>query len=223
MKQTPLILSVIALVAVAALGIIMLLGDGNGKSKPSSGQNAEVTAVEGSIVWFDLDRVLNEYDMYNDLNTVVSTKGQGIQDEIDRRTKTLQTSYNKLQADYNKGILISSVAQQRSQKLQEQQDNLNKYVSQKQQEMSEQQQVMMNQILDAIKTYLDKFNEDKKYSMILTASGSVLPAPVAVGDPDLDITDEVINGLNDEYVKSKQKGAAAEPAAPAKTEETKTK
>ena len=67
---------------------------------------------------------------------------------------------------------------------------------------------MMNQILDAIKTYLDKFNEEKQFAMILTAQGSVLPTPVAVGDPDLDVTDAVIAGLNDEYVKEKMKSSS---------------
>lgn len=217
MKQAPLILSIIALVAVAALGILLLQGKGGDKKASSDPAAIETTAQQGAIVWFDLDRVLSEYDMYNDLNTVVSTKGQGIQDEIERRSKNLQNSFNKLQSDYNKGILVSSVAQQRSQKLQEQENSLNQFIAQKQQEMAEENQVMMNQILDAIKTYLDKFNEEKKYAMILTASGSVLPAPVAVGDVDLDITDAVISGLNEEYVKNKQNngGSASEDASKA--------
>ncbi len=206
MKQTPLILSIVALVAVAVLGIMTLLYHGGDKKTSGNDVTTEVTAQQGATVWFDLDRVLSEYDMYNDLNTVVSTKGQGIQDEIERRSKNLQNSFNKLQADYNKGILVSSVAQQRSQKLQDQQNKLNEFIAQKQQEMAEENQVMMNQILDAIKTYLDNYNESKKYAMILATSGSILPTPVAVGDPDLDVTDEIITGLNEEYVKNKQNG-----------------
>ncbi len=208
MKQTPLILSIIAIAMAAILGILQLTqkkGDDKGAD-----ETTEPTAQKGAIVWFDMDRVLNEYDMYNDLSATVNTKGQGIQAEIDRRSKNLQNSFNKLQSDYNKGILISSVAQQRSQKLQEQENSLNKYIAEKQQEMAEEQSVMMNKILDAIKTWLDKYNETKQFAMILTAQGSVLPAPVAVGDPDLDITDEVIAGLNDEYVKTKAKGTEAE-------------
>ena len=45
--------------------------------------------------------------------------------------------------------------------------------------------------------------------MIISTQGSVLPAPVAVGDPSLDITDEIIAGLNDEYVKNKAKGTTS--------------
>ena len=65
-------------------------------------------------------------------------------------------------------------------------------ITQKQQEIAEEQQVMMNQIGDAIKTFLDKFNEEHKYAMIIATQGSVLPAPVATGDPDLDVTDAIL-------------------------------
>ena len=55
--------------------------------------------------------------------------------------------------------------------------------------------------------------------MIIATQGSVLPAPVAAGDPDLDVTDAILSGLNDEYVQSKGKGKPA--AAAADTNETK--
>ena len=212
MKQTPLILSIIALVAVAALGIIQLTADGNGKKKAAEGEVAEVTAKEGAIVWYDLDRVLNEYDMANDLRSVVETKAQSIQDEINRRGNKLQSDVNKFQSDLDKGVLIRSVAEQRNQKLQQQQANFNNYAAQKQQEMAEEQQVMMNQIADAIKTFIDQFNEQHKYAMIIATQGGILPAPVSCGDPDLDITDALLAGLNSEYVKNKGKDTTT-PAA----------
>ena len=212
MKQTPLILSIIALVAVAALGIIQLTADGNGKKKAAEGEVVEVTAKEGAIVWYDLDRVLNEYDMANDLRSVVETKAQSIQDEINRRGNKLQSDVNKFQSDLDKGVLIRSVAVQRNQKLQQQQANFNNYAAQKQQEMAEEQQVMMNQIADAIKTFIDQFNEEHKYAMIIATQGGILPAPVSCGDPDLDITDALLAGLNSEYVKNKGKDTTT-PAA----------
>ncbi len=208
MKQTPLILSIIALVAVAALGIAQLTSNGSGK-KATTGEVIEQSAQPGAIVWYDLDRVLNEYDMANDLRSVVETKMQSIQEEINRRGNKLQSDANKFQSDLNKGLLVRSVAEQRSQKLQEQQNSFNNYAAQKEQEMAEEQQVMMNQIADAIKTFIDKFNEEHKFAMIIATQGSVLPSPVACGDPDLDITDALLQGLNSEYVKTKGKGEDA--------------
>ena len=59
---------------------------------------------------------------------------------------------------------------------------------------------MMNQLGDAIKTFLDKYNAEKQYAMILTNNAG---APVITADPSLDITDDVLAGLNDDYIKSK--------------------
>ena len=39
--------------------------------------------------------------------------------------------------------------------------------------------------------------------MILTTQGDILPAPVVTADPSLDITDDLLEGLNAAYVKSK--------------------
>ena len=75
--------------------------------------------------------------------------------------------------------------------------------------MAEEQQVMMNQIANAIKTFIDKYNEEHKFAMIIATQGSILPSPVACGDPDLDITDALLEGLNSEYVKNKGKGEEA--------------
>jgi hypothetical protein len=39
--------------------------------------------------------------------------------------------------------------------------------------------------------------------MIIATQGDILPQPVVTGDPGLDITDILIEGLNAEYVKTK--------------------
>ena len=68
--------------------------------------------------------------------------------------------------------------------------------------------VMQNQILEAIRSYVEKYNAEKKYSMVI-ATQSVngtpgsLTAPVLEAESFLDITEEILAGLNDEYIKSK--------------------
>ena len=213
MKQTPLILSIIALVASVVFGILSLTANKPAK-KVSPAASGDSTAVAGSIVFFNIDEVMEGYDMANDLRSVVENKIQGIQSEIDRRGNKLQKDVNAFQDKINKGLLLPSVAESQSKKLQQQQADYQNFVLKKQNEMAEEQSVMMNQILDAIKTDVDEYNIDKQYSMILATQGAVLPAPVVVGDDILDITSDILLGLNDEYVKSKSKGEVAEePAA----------
>ncbi len=211
MKNTPLILSIISLVAVAAMGIILLTtSSGQKKTTVTPEGVTETTAQKGDIVYFNLDRILNEYDMANDLRTVVQSKVQSIQEEVNRRGTRLQNDINKFQDDVNKGLILRSVAEQKSQTLAQRQQEFQNYASQKDQEIMEEQQVMVNQIGDAIKTFLDKYNAEKEYALIISTQGDILPAPVAAGDPHLDITEEILAGLNEEYVKTKNAKPAQE-------------
>jgi outer membrane protein len=199
MKNTSLILSIISLVAVVAFGIVSLTKDGKAAAQVE-GEAVEAVACEGAIVYIDLDRILTEYDMANDLRSVVETKVQNIQAEVNRRGTKLEKEVKSFQEKMEKGLMTRSVAEVQSQKLQKQELEFNNYAAQKQQEIQEEQVVMMNQLGDAIKTFLDKYNEEKQYAMILTNQGG---APVIAGDAALNITDDVLAGLNEEYIKTK--------------------
>ena len=175
----------------------------NNNSAPAAKADGDAAAVAGSIVYFNLDRVLNEYDMANDLRSVAETKVGSINQEVNRRGSKLEKDTKAFQDKINKGLMTQSVAEIQYRKLQEQQNEFNQYAAQKQQEIAEEQQVMMNQIADAIKTFIDEYNAEKGYAMILTTQGDILPAPVVTADPALDITDDLLEGLNAAYVKSK--------------------
>lgn len=203
MKKNEIItltVSVIALVAVIVFGTLSLTSN---KQKSEAGTaETETVSHAGDIVYVQLDRILQEYDMANDKRSVVETKVQNIQAEVTRRGKKLEKDINDFQDKMQKGLMTRSVAEVQQQKLQKAQDDFNVYAQEKQNEIQEEQIVMMNQLADAIKTYLDKYNETMGYAMILTNQGG---APVITGDASLDITDEVIAGLNEEYVATKAK------------------
>ena len=197
MKKTPLILSIIALAGVIALAVLQFASSSKAKA-PVVAETDASGPQKGAIVYFNLDRVLNEYDMANDLSSVVQTKIQSISEELDRRQNRLQSDANSFQEKINKGLLTSSVAEVQYQKLQQQDQEFQQYAAKKQQEMDEEQSVMINQIADAINTYLQKYNEVKQYAMIVSTQGNILSAPIASGDAALDITDELIAGLNED-------------------------
>jgi len=222
MKNTPLILSIAALVVAIAVGTVLLFATfGGKKAKISDEQGTETAAGKGAVVYFNLDRILQEYDMANDLRSVVETKVQGITDEVNRRGNRLQTDVNSFQDKVNKGLLTTSVAQIQGEQLQRQKNDFDQFANQKQQEINEEQQVMLNQIGDAIKTFLTKYNEDKQYAMIIATQGDVLPSPVVVGDKSLDITDDILAALNEAYVKTKGNKTDAKEAAANSTKSNK--
>ena len=200
MKNTSLILSIISLVAVVVFGILSLTKGGKSADVQTNGEAVEAAASKGDIVYVNLDRILMEYDMANDLRSVVETKVQNIQAEVNRRAKKLENEVIDFQNKIDKGLLTRTNAEVQSQKLQQQELEFNNYAAQKDQEIQEEQVVMMNQLGDAIQTFLNKYNEEKQYAMILTNSGG---SPVITAEAALDITDDVLAGLNEEYIKSK--------------------
>ena len=212
MKKTSHILSAIAMSAVVAFG-----ADSCNQTKSSENTEASATeaaeacAPKGAIVYIDMTRVMAEYDMANDLRAVVETKVSEIQAEITRRETNLANAVAKYQDKAQKGLMTRSVAEVEAEKLQKQEIEFTNYANQKNNEINEELLVMNNQINDAIVTFVQKYNAEKKYGMILLSQGDVegdgvvtLAAPVLTADPSLDITDEVLAGLNEEYIASKK-------------------
>ena len=197
MKRTLLFLGIIAAMTFVSCS----------QSQGATAQEEEKTEStapgKGQIVYFNLDKVLNEYDMANDLRSVVETKIKGINDEVNRRGNKLDSDIKSFQDKIDKGLMTRSTAEVQSADLQKRQQSFQTYAAQKQQEIAEEQQVMLNQLADAIKTFLDKYNAEKHFAMILTTQGDILPAPIAAADSSLDVTDDILAGLNAEYVKTK--------------------
>ncbi|MDY5890591.1 MAG: OmpH family outer membrane protein [Candidatus Cryptobacteroides sp.] len=191
--------------AAVLTGLSLIAASCNNTQQNTTGENKapEAAAAQGAIVYFNLDTILNDYDMANDLRSVVETKVNSINQEVTRRRNKIEKDIKAFSDKLNKGLLTQSVAQTQNQKLVEQQQSFETYAGQKQQEILEEQQVMMNQIADAINNYITEFNADGKYAMIIATQGDILSTPVVAADPALDITDILLEGLNAAYVKEK--------------------
>lgn len=210
MKKTSHILSAIAMSAVVAFGAVSCNQTKTAENAATPAETADSCAPKGAIVYIDMTRVMAEYDMVNDLTAVVETKRNEIQAEITRRETNLANAITKYQEKVQKGLMTRSVAEVEAEKLQKQEIEFTNYANLKNNEINEELLVMNNQINDAIGTFVAKYNAEKKYAMILVSQGDVpgdgivtLSAPVLTADPSLDITNEVLAGLNEEYIASK--------------------
>ena len=93
-------------------------------------------------------------------------------------------------------MVTSFQAQEIEAGLQKKQQDLLAYRDRMMQELSEENNVMMNRISEAIMDYVRKYNAEKKFSMIISTPGA---NTVMAADPALNITDELLKGLNDAY------------------------
>ena len=206
--------------------------DSTAKATATTDSASAILAPAGSIVYVDMTRLMSEYQMAIDLSAAaekkigeltktMESKVKGIESEIKRKQDKLTKAANEFQEKYSKGLYTQSVAETKAQEIQKMEVEYNQYLAQKDQEIQQEQAkmqataneellVMNNQINDAIVTFVKKFNEEKKYAMILLSQGDLdgdgmvtLSAPVLTADPSLDITDEVLAGLNEEYIATK--------------------
>lgn len=206
MKQIKTILC-IALVAALAISCDQKKTDNN----VSEGQS--VAPQAGSIVYIQLDSIVAKYDMFNDLKSKLEEKVQKIQNELQQKGRAWERDVKDFQNKIQKGLMTQSEAEEKNRVLTNRQADLQNLSSQKEAEIAEENTVMMNKVMDAVESFVKKYNEEKKYSMILTG--------VFLGDPALDITNDIIEGLNEEYVNSKKKAVSSETETEQKTEEKK--
>lgn len=193
MKQLKLILTV----AVAAI-ICSCAANGNTNGAQQANAESKTPAAQGGIVYIQLDSLVNQYDMYNDLKSELESKVQAVQEDLTKKGRSFESAVKDFQAKIDKGLLTRSQAEQQQQKLVEREQNLQGLSQQKQMELAEEEAVMMRRVMDAIQTYITKYNQDKGYALILSV-------PVLAGDPSLNITQDILAGLNEEYIKSKNK------------------
>ncbi len=201
MKNASIILNSVLAVAVIVLFILHF------SSKPGStpaGQTGEgIVAGQGSVVYIQMDSLLNQYDMFNDLKSELESKAQVIQDDLSKRGRAFERDYKDWEEKIQKGLITRAQAEAQQQQLAARQQELQSLGQQKQMEMAEEERVLFNKVMDALNTYLKKYNEEKKFSVIINSSGTM--NTVLQADSSLNVTSEVVTGLNEEYVKIKSK------------------
>lgn len=200
MKKTPLIISIVALVISATLLVLFLIGPNKNIKKASVSEN-ETSAVAGDIVYVQIDSLIIQYDMFNDLRSAFESKAQSVQDDLSKKGRKLESDGKSFENQINKGLLTRSTAEQQQKSLLKRQEDLQGLANQRQRELQEEEYVLNNTVMDAIKSFLIEYNKTHNYSMILTTSGST--NVVIVGNPAIDITKDVIEGLNEAYIKTR--------------------
>ena len=198
MKQLKLILTV----AVAAI-ICSCAANGNTNGAQQANAADEVPAAQGSIVYIQLDSLVNQYDMFNDLRSELESKAQAIQDDLTKKGRSFESAVKDFETKIAKGLLTRSQAEEQQKKLLEREQNLQGLSQQKQMELAEEEAVMMRRVMDAVQTYINKYQQEKGYALIITTSAAT--NTVIAGNANLDITQSVLTGMNEEYIKSKNK------------------
>ena len=202
MKKVNLILNIVLVLAVAALYVLHFTGNSKTENTAST-EDSRITAGSGDIVYINLDTLVNQYDMYNDLRTELESKVSAIDNDLNKKGRALENDVKSFEDKMQKGLLTYSQAESMRNDLMTRDQELRNLTQQKQMELANEESVMYNRVMDAIKTYVDNYNKEKQYSLILTTTAAT--NSVINGEQGRNITNEIINGLNQEYIKNRNK------------------
>lgn len=196
---------VFILLALTAVAVAAGACNGGKNGKNAKADSLDVKTVY-DIAYVDLDSLKAKYNRAIDLSAAFEAKMAKSQSDLEVRARRLQNEIADFQEKVSKGLMTRSQAAELQAQLERKSANFDVQSQQKQEELAEEQYVTVNQIMYAITQYLAKFNADHRYKMVLSTTGGV---PVLHADPALNITNEVIDGLNAEYAEE-QKNAPKE-------------
>ncbi len=195
----------------AGIAILMAACSSNDKANaPAVASQAE--SFESSIniryVWSDSIAQYYTFAQATSLaNQQIQTELLAYGNQLQNQVQTMQQQFNqKLQ---NNGFLTEAGAQSEAKKLQQTAANYDKLYSQREQQAMQQIATNNQTLHDSIMNFIHDYNRAKKYDAILYGESALFL------NPSLDITQEVIDGLNARY-KAPTPAPAAAPAADAK-------
>ena len=196
--------------SVAALALSSCNDSNKMDDKPE--KVAAQTSAPGSlrIAYIEVDSIMSQYEFCKEYSKILEKRSNNIQNELAGQEKNLaaaaQSFQNKLQ---NNGFTSEQEAKNQQAALQRQNENLEATRMKLTQSFQEETDKFNKALHDSLQHYLEQYNKDKKFSMILAKSGD----NILYADKALDVTAEVIAGLNKAY-KSKPSEKSS-----AKTEE----
>lgn len=138
---------------------------------------------------------MSQYDFWKDVTKLMEQKERNIQGTLAAKQKNLQQAAQNFQ----QGIQSNKYTQQQAQSIQASLQKQAQDADALQQRLGaeyQQEVAKYNKALtDSIHHFIDAFNKDKKYSMILAKQGD----NILYADKSLDITDEIVKGMNKAY------------------------
>ncbi|WDF56783.1 OmpH family outer membrane protein [Mucilaginibacter sp. KACC 22063] len=158
------------------------------------------TADKAEIVYINQDTLLKNYNYVKDMTGRLESHGKSAQADLQSRGQAFQREVAEYQK--NAGTMSADARQATEQRLQRKNQELQAYQqnagAQVQNEQMSEQAKLYEKISDFVKTYA----KQKGYKMVLTYQKG--NATVLYGDPSLDVTADVVKGLNDAYTKDKK-------------------
>jgi len=199
MKKLSLILNVIILCAVIVLFVLNFTGK---EAKPGKVEQTPIENIGPSkgIAFVEVDSIVVNFELFSDLSEDLLAKQQSAEAEMNAKGKKYEDGARDYEDKVRKGLVTRATAAQMEQELMQEQQELVNLRDQLQYELMDEEQVMNRRVLEYIYVFLEEYTVDHNYDYIL---GKTFGSPVMYSNKALEITNEVIEGINSKYQSEK--------------------
>ncbi|HOU98137.1 MAG TPA: OmpH family outer membrane protein [Bacteroidales bacterium] len=194
MQKVQQIILVVFGIAIIALFVIVFNENKNSVATNESKNNDTTVHKEHKIAFVNVDSLLKKYKFYEVLEQKLMDKQKSLESDLNRKMAAFEKEAQEFQRKVQTNSFLSQEsAQRQEQELMVKQQNLYKLREDLSNELAMESQNLEKQLLDTVTNFLKEFNANKKYDYILNK------AAMLYGDEGLDITDTLVNLLNNRY------------------------
>ncbi len=196
MKNLSLILSGIACIGVAVLFFMKFNGTSASPIKAEGRADAEVAAGGIPVAYINSDSLLANYKLLDEMRKALEDKKSNAEKQLQGRGAKLEEEMGSFQRRAQAGLLSNNELKTGQESLLQKRDALLSYEKQLTAGLMEEEKLMNNRLYDSLMSYLKDYNKDNRYKYIFnyTKGGAFFMA-----DDNLDITNEVVKGMNQRY------------------------
>lgn len=191
-----------ALVLLAAAMVMVACGKKENVNTRTADMQQGGNKASGLIAYVEYDSLMSQYEYCKEYSDQLQQRSASYQQQLANKQRALEKAAEDFQRKLQSGQYTSQEqAQAQQQKLQQQQEQLQRLSMELEQKFATEQAEINNALRDSLQNFLKDFNKDGRYSIIMAKVGDNL----LYADPKLDITNQVISGLNKRYKQKSKK------------------
>ncbi len=201
MKKNLLKVSAFSLAITLFLGLAACGSSAEKDAKPAAPatQAATESAALPNYRYVDLDTVLSKYNLAKDYNEEMLRMQTNMENEVKRHENSLQSLGTSIQNKMQNNAYLSEESYKADQeKFNNMQANAQRSVANLQNNFQNAALAAQKTVNDSIEAFIKEYNVKRGYDAIFFKAATLLI------NPQLDITDEVVEGLNAKYNKVKK-------------------
>ncbi|MFL5752861.1 MAG: OmpH family outer membrane protein [Bacteroidia bacterium] len=169
------------------------------KGEPAKMVTDPAKLANAKIAYVNIDTIDTKYEYISDYSKTIRARQAGIEGQMNSMNAKFQQDYADFQQSVQAGLKSEAELKKDQAKLEQQQYELASKEKQLQ-NLGEEVAARQAEMMRNVSSYIAKYSNNK-YDFILAYSHNI--SSVLYAKPDLEITTDILNGLNQEYHASK--------------------